>query len=128
MDESGEAPTPNPRQVLGQRGEDLAATYLHERGLTVIERNWRCRDGEIDIVARDGDCLVFVEVKTRSSQGFGPPEEAVTWRKAQRLRRLASHWLREHDASARLVRIDVIAILQERSGATELTHLRDVTA
>ena len=81
---------------VGAYGERLAARYLAEAGLEVLDRNWRCAQGEVDIVALDGDCLVVCEVKTRRGQGFGDPVEAVTWRKAARLRRLAACWLAEH--------------------------------
>ena len=76
--------------ALGRYGEELAARYLRERGLRVLERNWRCPEGEIDIVALDGDCLVVCEVKTRAGTGVGDPVEAVTWEKAMRLRRLSA--------------------------------------
>ena len=74
----------SPTRTLGRYGEDLAARYLGERGMQVLDRNWRCEHGEIDLVALDGDCLVVCEVKTRRSTAFGEPVEAVTWRKAAR--------------------------------------------
>ena len=83
--------------------------------MQVLERNWRCEHGEIDLVALDGDCLVVCEVKTRRSTGFGEPVEAVTWRKAARLRRLAAAWLAGHDVRSRWqVRVDVVGILPAR--------------
>src|SRR5690606_10776232 len=78
-------PSPDQRRSLGRWGENLAANHLAAEGLTIIERNWRCRDGEIDLVARDGETFVFVEVKTRRGRDFGAPEEALTPRKAQKL-------------------------------------------
>lgn len=96
---------------LGAFGEDVAAAYLEEDAMTVVERNWRCRDGELDLVALDGDTVVFVEVKTRRGEDFGTPAEAVTVSKARRLRRLAARWLREQAWSAGEVRIDVVGVL-----------------
>jgi putative endonuclease len=111
---------------LGQYGERLAARYLGDRGMQVLERNWRCEHGEIDLIALDGDCLVVCEVKTRRSTAFGEPVEAVTWRKAARLRRLASAWLAAHDVRPDGVRIDVIGILRPANGPAALRHLRGV--
>lgn len=96
---------------LGAFGEDVAAAYLEEDAMTVVERNWRCRDGELDLVALDGDTVVFVEVKTRRGEGFGTPAEAVTVSKSRRLRRLAAQWLREQAWRAGEVRIDVVGVL-----------------
>jgi putative endonuclease len=111
---------------LGQYGERLAARYLGDRGMQVLERNWRCEHGEIDLIALDGDCLVVCEVKTRRSTAFGEPVEAVTWRKAARLRRLASAWLAAHDVRPGGVRIDVIGILRPADGPASLQHVRGV--
>ena len=83
------------KDAVGRYGEDVAARHLTEAGLVVLERNWRCREGEIDIVARDGDVLVVCEVKTRRSTTYGTPLEAVTYRKAARQRVLAARWLAE---------------------------------
>ena len=110
--------------ALGRYGEDLAARYLAERGMEVLDRNWRCEHGEIDLVALDGDCLVVCEVKTRRSTLFGDPVEAVTWRKAARLRRLASAWLADHDLRPAGVRIDVVGILRPDTGPAALRHVR----
>lgn len=99
------------KDVLGAHGEDLATRYLERAGLTVLERNWRCDDGEIDLVAVDGDVLVFCEVKTRQSAAFGTPAEAVVPKKVQRLRGLALRWLTEHPCGWREVRFDVVGIL-----------------
>ncbi|MBM3687826.1 MAG: YraN family protein [Actinobacteria bacterium] len=112
----------------GRWGEDLAVRHLERLGLKVIDRNWRCRDGEIDIVAGDepNDTIIICEVKTRSSEDYGSPLAAVTPRKLRRLRGLASEWMRTHDHRAREVRIDVIGILLSRTGAPSLEHLRGV--
>lgn len=113
----------------GRWGEDFAVRHLERLGLTVIDRNWRCREGEIDIVAEEAatDTIVICEVKTRSSEDFGSPLAAVTPRKVRRLRVLAGEWLRSHDRHARQVRIDVVGILLSTSGAPHVEHLRGVT-
>ncbi|MBB2892407.1 YraN family protein [Flexivirga oryzae] len=116
------------RRELGRLGEEEAARYLQLQGLTVIERNWRCREGEIDIVALDdvGDCLVVVEVKTRRSELFGRAVEAVTPVKARRLRVLAARWLADHPVGTASVRIDVIGVLAPPGAPLSIEHLRDV--
>ena len=110
---------------LGSLGEDIAATYLTDQGFRVLDRNWRCREGELDIVARDGAALVFCEVKTRSAAGFGHPVEAVTAVKRRRLRQLARAWLDAHDHHAPDLRFDVIGVLVPHSGPARVTHLRN---
>lgn len=113
-------------QALGQYGEDLAARVLAEAGLVVLERNWRCEAGEIDIVAREGDVVVVCEVKTRTSTAYGPPSHAVTPHKAARLRRLALRWLDEHPVRPAQIRIDVVGILRPPHGSAVIEHLRGV--
>jgi putative endonuclease len=112
------------KDVLGKYGEDLAARHLVGAGFTIVVRNWRCAAGEIDIVARDGDALVIVEVKTRTSSAFGSPAEAITEHKADKLRELALMWLREHPEGGRGVRFDVIGVLAPRNAPARLEHLR----
>jgi len=114
------------RTALGRFGEDVAVRHLVATGMTVLARNWRCELGEIDIVARSGDVLVVVEVKTRGTDAFGTPAEAVTARKASRLRRLAARWLAEHPVSAAEVRIDVVGVVLPRRGAPQVDHLEAV--
>jgi putative endonuclease len=114
------------KDVLGQQGEQAAARFLAEAGLTVLGRNWRCRDGEIDIVALDGRTLVICEVKTRSGVRFGTPLEAVTRQKARRLRRLAVAWVRAHGLVFEQIRIDAIGVLQAASGDFSIEHIRGV--
>ena len=114
------------RRALGGYGEEVAARHLEGLGLAIVERNWRCSEGEIDIVARDGSTLVVVEVKTRSSLAFGHPAEAITPRKMRRLRHLAFRWLTEHEVHAPSVRIDAISVLQGVSGAPCIEHMRGV--
>ena len=109
---------------LGARGERIAAAYLTDAGLRLLDRNWRCRDGELDIVAREGDALVFCEVKTRRGTGYGYPVEAVTIPKQRRLRVLAQRWLAAHDEHAPDLRFDVVGILVRPSQPALVTHLR----
>lgn len=112
-----------PTTELGSRGEHIAAVYLTDAGLRVLDRNWRCREGELDIVARDGDALVFCEVKTRRGTGFGHPAEAVTPQKQRRLRLLAQRWLAAHDEHAPDLRFDVVGVLVPPTGLPKVTHL-----
>jgi putative endonuclease len=112
------------KDAVGKYGEDVAARHLSDAGLQIVARNWRCTEGEIDIVAREGDTLVICEVKTRSAIGFGLPAEAITRRKADRLRRLAYLWLQEHPGGGVDVRFDVVSVLRERVGAASVEHLR----
>jgi putative endonuclease len=119
------SPAPRATQALGDYGERLAARYLREIGLVVLDRNWRCVRGELDIVAREGPALVICEVKTRSGEGFGAPYEAVTWRKQRRLRLLGGLWRDDHpEQAAGPLRIDVISILRPAGQAPRLQHLR----
>ncbi len=105
---------------LGRTGEQLAVEHLTAAGYTIVDRNWRCSLGEIDIVARRGDTTVVVEVKTRSGVGFGHPLDAVTPRKLVRLRRLSAAWCESQARSAvpRSLRIDVIGVVVARDGIT----------
>ena len=104
------------RQVTGRRGEDYAAQQLAARGCTVLARNWRCAEGEIDIVAADGDTLIFVEVRTRHGDRFGTPEESITPRKRAHLIAAAEAYLDEHGAIDRDWRIDLAAIELDARG------------
>jgi len=102
----------DPRRVLGASGEDAVAAWYQARGYAVVARNWRCKEGELDLVLAEGRLYVFCEVKTRTTDAFGAPQEAVTRAKQQRLRRLAARWL-EDDAPVRPreIRFDVAAVL-----------------
>ncbi len=112
------------KDAVGRFGEELAAVRLGEAGMTILARNWRCPDGELDIVAADGPVLVFVEVKTRSSLAYGDPAEAVSAAKAARLRRLAVRYLSEHEGHWSEVRFDVVAVLRRTPGGPTVRHLR----
>ncbi|HET7476410.1 MAG TPA: YraN family protein [Dermatophilaceae bacterium] len=114
------------RGALGRYGERLAARYLTERGLVLVDRNWRCPHGELDLVAMDGSCLVACEVKTRRGVGFGSPVEAVTAVKALRLRRLVGLWLAQHHdlvGDVADLRVDVVGILRPPRGPAQVEHL-----
>lgn len=99
------------RRALGVAGEDAAAAWYVENGYRLVSRNWRCHDGELDLVVSDRHTLVFCEVKARSSLAFGSPLEAVTAAKQLRIRHLAARWLREHQARPRAIRFDVVGVL-----------------
>lgn len=116
------------RAEVGALGEQLAVDHLAASGMRVLARNWRCRYGELDVVAADDavDAVVFVEVKTRTTDLFGGVAQAVTPDKVRRLRRLAALWLADQDARWAAVRIDVIGVRIGRRRAPELTHLRAV--
>ncbi len=114
-------------RALGAYGERLAARHLLGLGLEILDRNWRCVRGELDIVAREAHELVVCEVKTRSGEGYGAPFEAVTWRKQRRLRQLGGLWRDDHPEHARgPLRIDVISILCLPGRPARLEHLRGV--
>ena len=101
---------PDSRITTGKHGEELAVRYLEEQGYAIIERNYRLRIGEIDIIARDGEVLVFIEVKTRRSNRFGSPFEAVDFRKQQQIIRVARMYLARHGCENCAVRFDVVAV------------------
>lgn len=114
------------KDALGRHGEEIAAAHVVGRGWRVLDRNWRATQGELDLVALDGDELVVVEVKTRRSTAYGHPAEAVTAAKLARIRRLAAAWLADHDVRPASVRIDVLAVLVARGGPAQVEHLEGV--
>lgn len=114
-------------QELGRYGEDVAARHLRDRGMVILDRNWRCRAGEIDIVAKHGDVLVFCEVKTRRTDSCGSPAEAVTPRKLARMRVLAYAWLSaRRPPYVRDLRFDVVSVRCPDRGAAQVEHLEGV--
>jgi putative endonuclease len=113
-------------QVLGRRGENHAARFLEEIGMRVLDRNWRCPAGELDIVADDGGWVVAVEVKTRSGLGYGHPAEAVVPAKLRRLFVLGREWCRAHGRPRAVFRVDVVAVLLDRDGRADIQHYRGV--
>jgi len=111
------------RRELGIRGENIARDFLERNGYDIIETNYRCPEGEIDIVARTGDTLVFVEVRTRRNRGFGTPEESITPVKMQRLNAVAAHYGQNRENLPLSQRIDVLAIQMEKSGRVSRIEL-----
>ena len=112
------------RRAVGAYGERVAAQHLQEQGLVILYRNWRCSAGEVDLVLRDGDDIVFCEVKTRRGPAFGTPAEAIGRRKVRKLRELAGRWLDETGLHPHGVRFDVVEVLPQPRGATRVTHTR----
>ena len=114
----------NARSHLGRNGEDVAAAHLRSHGYEILDRNFRCKAGEIDIVAERGGTLVFCEVKTRRTDRWGEPSEAVDFRKRARIRRLGAAWLAEHRTRHDSVRFDVISLVVS-GGRHRLEHVQD---
>jgi putative endonuclease len=113
------------KSAIGAYGERVAVEHLQDAGYEIVDRNWRCDIGEIDVVAFDGATVVVCEVKTRSGLGYGSGLEAVTGEKAARLRRLGRRWLAATGAPSWVgLRFDVIAVHRGRSGPPEVIHLR----
>ncbi len=102
------------RQTLGARGEALVADWYREHGYEIVARNWRCRNGELDLIATNRIEVVFCEVKTRSSTAFGTPAEAVTWAKQRRLRQLAAEWIDQAPRRPRQIRFDVAGVIGDQ--------------
>ena len=111
------------RRELGAWGEDLAARHLQDRGLVLLDRNWRCREGELDLVLTDRARVIFCEVKTRTGTEFGLPSETVTEEKVGRVRRAAQRWLREYRIGWCSVRYDVVTILAEAGTSPRIQHI-----
>jgi putative endonuclease len=109
--------------AVGAYGERVAASVLTNAGMVLLARNWRCSDGELDIVARDRETIVFCEVKTRRGAGFGIPAEAVNHSKVRRLRALASRWLAAHPEVRGEIRFDVVSVWPQPSGPAIVEHL-----
>ncbi len=107
------------RRALGEAGESAAARWYEASGYEVLARNWRCRDGELDLVLGDGSSVVFCEVKTRTSAAYGVPASAVTPTKQRRIRHLAMRWLDEHGVRARHLRFDVASVVDGRVDVIE---------
>jgi putative endonuclease len=115
----------DPRQRLGLEGERAAEAALTAAGMRILDRRFRCKLGEIDLVARHDDVLVFVEVKARRGEGYGRPAEAVTERKQRRLGRVALVWLSRRKMLDAPSRFDVVEVLRHPGGRLEVRHIRD---
>jgi putative endonuclease len=114
------------KDVLGREGEQAAVSYLEGCGFRILDRNWRCAGGEIDIVAVERHTFVVCEVKTRSSTRYGTPLDAVGQAKRRRLRRLAALWLSAHGTRFDQIRIDVLGLLRDEAGGFTIEHVREV--
>jgi putative endonuclease len=115
----------DPRQRLGLQGEQAAETALTRAGMRILERRFRCKLGEIDLIARHDDVIVFIEVKARRGEGYGRPAEAVTERKKRRLGRVALVWLSRRKLLDAPSRFDVVEVLRRQGGDLEVRHIRD---
>ncbi|KWV32436.1 MULTISPECIES: YraN family protein [Micromonospora] len=111
-------------QAVGAYGERCAVQHLIGAGLRPVARNWRCREGEIDVIAWDGPVLAFCEVKTRRGDAYGSPAEAVVPAKARRLRGLAARWLAETGTTADEVRFDVLSVRLPQAGPARVEHVK----
>ncbi len=109
---------------FGARGEVVAARHLRENGFNILKRNYKCPAGEVDIIAREGETVVFVEVKARSGTGFGLPCEAVDRRKQERLIRIAHHYLSRLDEQPP-ARFDVVSVMRKSDRTYRIEHIRD---
>lgn len=112
-------------RTLGERGEDIATAYLKGLKFTIVERNFRCKGGEVDIIAREGKTLVFVEVKTRRNLSFGPPQSALTPFKQRQISKAALTWLAQRKLFGASARFDVIAILLPDHEVPVIDHIRN---
>ncbi len=112
--------------ALGAYGERVAEHHVREHGFVVLDRNWRCDDGEIDLVLRDGTALVVCEVKTRTSLDHGSPHEAITDVKLRRLQHLGRRWAETHHVSPPEIRVDLVAVLRPAKGAALVEHVRGI--
>lgn len=114
------------RQALGAYGERIAERHLTQAGLVVLDRNWRCDEGEIDLVLREGRVLVVCEVKTRTSVRSGTPHEAITDAKLERLHRLGQRWAQAQGLRPDETRVDLVAVLRPPRGAAVVDHVRGI--
>ena len=114
------------RQALGAYGEQVALRHLTAQGMVLLDRNWRCEIGEIDLVLREGRVLVVCEVKTRRGVTCGTPHEAVGAQKLARMARLAERWQSERGVHPEEVRLDLVAVQRGPRGAAEVDHVRGI--
>jgi putative endonuclease len=114
------------RKTTGMLGEKLAADFLTRQGYAIIETNFRCKEGEVDIIAKEGEFLVFVEVRAKHNSNFGTPEESITPRKKEHLRNVAAHYLETHDNLPAEWRIDFVAVeLNDKESPTRIEVIKN---
>lgn len=118
-------PSRRATKPLGDRGEEIAARHLRERGWTVLDRNFRLGRKEIDLVARRGETVAFVEVKTRGGRGYGHPLEAITWKKRREIGQVAQAWIDRHGRDGDVYRFDAVAVLVGGGGEPVVEHVED---
>lgn len=112
------------RLSLGRAGEEAAVSYLQKKGMRIVERNFRCRVGELDIVARDGLYLVFVEVRTVAGTAFGTPQESVDGKKKHKLRQVAMYYIQRNKAACQPARFDVVGVVMSQAGSVlKIDHI-----
>ena len=118
------------RQQVGQKGEQAARSYLEQEGYSIIETNYRCKLGEIDIIARDGEMVVIVEVRTKTGLAFGRPEESINQEKARKLHRLALQYIQANYHREIPSRIDLVAVMIEKSSGLvkDIKHIKNILA
>lgn len=114
-----------PHIELGKRGEDEACNYLKKQGYNILERDFRCRFGQIDIIADDDNTLCFIEVKSRSSHSFGHPEEAITNAKSSRIKKISEYYMLLHKINNRDCRYDVVAIFEPKNGKRQINLIKN---
>lgn len=121
-------PSHTPAQTLGSRGEQLAAEYLQNKGYTILEKNFTVHKiGEIDLIAQKGDEIIFIEVKTRTGDQYGYPEEAVNYWKAKKISRTARHFLHTRRMNDKYVRFDIISVtVHEKDGENDIRHNENI--
>lgn len=110
---------------LGKWGEDMAIAQLEQEGFTIVERDWKSGRRDIDIIALDGDTMVFVEVKTRRNRLFGEPEEAIDWHKQQNLILAINHYVKQKRIRQE-IRFDVVSVIGIPGTTPEINHIKDV--
>lgn len=115
----------DPRRAVAKLGEDAAVQYLARAGYTILDRNYRCRAGEIDVIARDGNQLVFAEVRTRTGPAFGTPEDSVTHAKSTKMSACALAYLAERPAALGPWRVDFLAVDVRAGRVTQIRHLKN---
>ena len=113
------------RHILGKEGEDVAVQYLREHGYKILERNFSCRQGEIDIIGTDGQYIIFFEIKSRSNIKYGLPAESVTKKKIEHILKTAKYYLYKENIEERSIRIDVIEVFI-KNGTNEINHIKQV--